>query len=121
MLVSRVRKLEHITFVGDKEETLSSIRTLLQKKNQWGAYCEAIINSAANCSSATVPLAAISPFRPAKIEVPNGDVRFVYQLISLKDNGVTFVRQTKNLRRTLFQHNSKSQSLHNYYHKNNLL
>ena len=32
VIVSRVRKLEHITFVGDKEETLSSIRTLLLKK-----------------------------------------------------------------------------------------
>ena len=61
VIVSRVRKMQDITFVGEASETLSAIRELLNKKNQWYEYCQRIVDTSANCSS--VPLPGVSIFR----------------------------------------------------------
>ena len=114
VIVSRVRKLEDVTFIGDKEETLTSVCILLKKTNQWANYCDAIIKSAANCLSATVPLTLVSPFRPSKIEVPSGDFGFVYQIISIKNTKFTYIGHCENMRKKLFEHNSSSSGLQNH-------
>ena len=47
VIVSLVRKREDITFVGEASETLSAIRELLNKKNQWDEYCQRIVDTSA--------------------------------------------------------------------------
>ena len=68
VIVSRVRCLSYITFLGNKTTTLSSIKTLLQKGNQWDTYTETIVDASSNCPQHVVNLVRYCPFRPNKLK-----------------------------------------------------
>ena len=106
VLVSRVQHLGDITFLGEKTATLASIRKLLTQTSQWDEYTETLVRTSANQADAIFNLARVSPYRPRKIELPPGEVGFVYLLVSTKDAMSTYVGQTSDLRRRLREHNS---------------
>jgi len=110
VLVSRVQNLGDITFLGDKHVTLEAIRRLLKQSSQWDEFTERLVNTASNQPSSSLNLANLSPFTPRKIELPPGEVGFVYLLVSTKDVTSTYVGQTSDLRRRLREHNSGSGS-----------
>ena len=110
VLVSRVQNLGDITFLGDKHVTLEAIRRLLKQSSQWDEFTERLVNTASNQPSTSLNLANLSPFTPRKIELPPGEVGFVYLLVSTKDATSTYVGQTSDLRRRLREHNSGSGS-----------
>ena len=110
VLVSRVQNLGDITFLGDKHVTLEAIRRLLTQSSQWDEFTERLVNTASNQPSSSFNLANLSPFTPRKIELPPGEVGFVYLLVSTKDVTSTYVGQTSDLRRRLREHNSGSGS-----------
>ena len=94
VLVSRVQNLKDLTFLGDKETTLTSIKRLLGQTAQWDQYTEKLVETACNQETVVFDLAKTSPFKPRKVEVPNGDVGFVYLLVSTKDVSVSYVGET---------------------------
>ena len=106
VLVSRVQNLKDITFLGDKNTTLLSIKNLLGKSSQWDDYTERLVRTASNQDNAVFDMAALSPFRPRKIELPVGEVGFVYLLVSTRDISACYVGEISNLRRRLLEHNS---------------
>ena len=46
------------------------------------------------------------PYRAIDVELPTDSTGYVYLLLSLSDDSVTYIGQTSNLRRRLDQHNS---------------
>ena len=106
VLVSRVQNLKDLTFLGDRETTLTSIKRLLGQTAQWDEYTEKLVETACNQETVVFDLAKTSPFKPRKVEVPNGDVGFVYLLVSTKDVSVSYVGETSNIKLRLREHNS---------------
>ena len=117
VLVSRKQHLGDITFLGEKTATLESIGKVLTQTSQWDEFTETLVRTSANQGDALFDLARVSPFRPRKIELPPGEIGFVYLLESTKDAMSTYVGQTSDLRRRLREHNSGNGSyLTNQHH-----
>ena len=106
VLVSRVQNLNDLTFLGDKETTITSIKRLLGQTAQWDEYTEKLVETACNQAPVVFDLANTCPFRPRKVDIPPGDVGFVYLLVSTKDISVSYVGETCNIKRRLREHNS---------------
>ena len=105
VLVSRVRRLEDITFIGEKSITLSSIAQLLRKRNQWDQYTAELVNTSCNSVAVTLDLSKLSIFRPRKIIIPESTCGYVYIIVSTRANNTFYVGETTNLRRRLHEHN----------------
>ena len=105
VLVSRVRRLEDITFIGDKSITLSSIAQLLRKRNQWDQYTAELVNTSCNSVAVTLDLSKLSIFRPRKIIIPQCTFGYVYIIVSTRAINTFYVGETTDLRRRLHEHN----------------
>ena len=105
VLVSRVQNLKDLTFVGDRETTIITIKRLLGQTAQWDEYTEKLVQTACNQAPVVFDIANTS-FKPRKVDIPPGDVGFVYLLVSTKDISVSYVGETCNIKRRLREHNS---------------
>ena len=106
VIVSRVHRLEDITFIGNKEETLESISLLLSSGNQWDEYTTSLVNTACNCSDFSFDLTKLSIYRPMKISLPDRCCGFLYVIVSTKIVNTFYIGETRDLRRRLHEHNS---------------
>ena len=84
---SRVRRLEALSFVGKKEETLRAMQSVLSKRNlkeeRIYKFFEAVRSASATSTPAEIPM---SPFLQSNFYVPKTANGFVFVLVSLKDN-----------------------------------
>ena len=106
VIVSRVHRLEDITFIGNKDETLESISLLLSTSNQWDEYTTTLINTASNCQDFNFDLNKLSIYRPMKISLPDTCCGFVYIIVSTKVVNTFYIGETRDLRRRLHEHNT---------------
>ena len=84
---SRVRHLEALSFVGEKEETLRAMQSVLSKRNlkeeRIYRFFEAVRSASVASTPAEIPM---SPFLQSNFSVPKTANGFVFGLVSLKDN-----------------------------------
>ena len=106
VLISRVRSLECVTFVGNKDTTLRNVRRTLELKSQWTSLIYELINGFSGNPAPTVYHGNKSPFPPFFSEVPDTNHPFVYLLLSSKQGGLWYIGSTSKLRRRLREHNS---------------
>jgi DNA replication protein DnaC len=102
VLVSRVRKLSDLYFVGNPDVTHSSIQYLCQLRDMWRDYVNDVVyKSAVNI----VQDDAIhtSPFLPFYRELPNGECVYIIYSAS---SGRCYCGQTEDMRRRINQHNT---------------
>ena len=107
VLVSRVKHLSHVTFVGDKEETLKTLKTILLIRTQWSTYVDHFLGQITQ--KADFPQVFDlneTQFVPYTIEIPRHSVGYVYMLVSRSVRDCVYVGETCNLRRRLREHNS---------------
>ena len=113
VIVSRVKQLKKLTFVGDKTATLSAIKTLLQERDRKEEHMFTLLdkirrNSRSGSVVEPINVSRMSyvPFNKTIPETPNG---FVYLLISVNQCSpqTFYVGQTKRaLLVRLSEHNS---------------
>ena len=109
VLLSRVSKIDEITFVGEKQDIENTLATIIQKQSCWTIFINEFltkISSSQNryCSS-TLDLSS-TQFQPWNIVLPEDDVGFVYLLVSTKKQNVFYVGETVCMRKSLREHNS---------------
>lgn len=108
VLVSRVKNLKDITFVGNRQTTLRSLKNVLQRTSQWGNYVEHLLHQI--CTNTMVPRVIDlneTGFLPYTTQVPNtSDNGFVYMLISRTISQCIYIGTTNTLRQRLRQHNT---------------
>ena len=107
VLLSRVTKLDEITFIGNKTDIETTLSTIIQKKNCWTDFIDNFLSKLTtdNQLPGTLNLLA-SHFSPWNIILPEDEVGFVYLLISTKIAGVFFIGETVGLRKCLKAINS---------------
>ena len=107
VLVSRVRSLSNVTFVGEKCDTLEAIKAVLMINTQWSRYIDHFLDQIVQRTAITpVFEIAKTEFEPYCIEIPRHSVGYVYLLISRVVEHCIYVGETENLRRRLKEHNS---------------
>ena len=108
VLISRVRDLNNITFVGDKNQTLEEIRTLLKKQSQWSSIIEQLYtcNNLNSKEIREIDLGLAAPLSPKHIELPKTSTGYCYLIESLKQPRLFYIGSTSCLKKRLAEHNS---------------
>ena len=109
VIISRTRLPSKTIFVGCKEQTLDTLRSVLLRKTQWTDHISdilEIITVNGNPSSPRVLTHDNFPFRIRDATLPNDNSGIVYMLISLRRRTFTYIGKTKHPRRRLQNHNS---------------
>jgi hypothetical protein len=102
VVVSRVRTLSDLYFVGPVSVTRASILSLCNMRDIWRDYINSVVlKSAVNVVQET-PI-EISPFQPFYRPLPDGECVYILYSASRR---VCYCGQTGNMRRRLRQHNS---------------
>ena len=79
VLLSRVKHLSHVTFVGVKEETLNAIKFILQIKTQWSTYVDHFLRQiTSNPDFPQVFNLNETQLLPFNIEIPRHPAGYVY-------------------------------------------
>ena len=116
VIVSRVKQLKNLTFVGDKSATLNAIKALFEQRDLREERMFGLLDTIRhNRRSASVQAINISrmSFIPFNKNIPSTPFGFVYLLVSVnpKSSGTFYVGQTSRpLLRRLSEHNSGSGS-----------
>ena len=104
VVVSRVRNLSQVTFVGSLRDNEAAIVDLLSKTTQWMRLTREVLD--VWCSrDTTVSLAKFSPYTPSSRNLPVHNVGFCYLLQSVPLNSLLYIGSTMNLRRRVAEHN----------------
>ena len=106
VLLSRVRDLSNITFVGDKISTVDCIKDTMSKEHHLLPFVVSLIRSFTQSPTNIITSELLSPFPLSCSELPNTSFGFCYLLRSLKLKHCFYIGQCKNLKRRLSQHNS---------------
>jgi len=111
VLLSRTRLGKNIIFVGDKNETVNALSSVIKTTNQWTNYMESVIqivcvNDSTELSNIPIHNHHQCPFRFCDMPLPTCNTGFVYMLVSLRDNTRSYIGQTMNIITRLNQHNS---------------
>ena len=104
VLLSRVRNLGHITFVGTLAETLEGMTILLQQKSKATAL---VLRTLEGLDVLGQPDRVVeNAYVQLQQDIPDYNVGFVYMLASSRRPLQAYVGETMNIRRRLTQHNS---------------
>ena len=113
VIVSRVKQLKNLTFVGSKSETLNAVRTILETRDRREEHMFSLLdgirnNSRSGSTAEPINISRMSfvPFNKNIPETPNG---FVYLLTSVNPNsaGTFYIGQTSRALLTrLSEHNT---------------
>ena len=110
VLLSRTKHGKDIFFVGDKNDTINSLTSLIQTTNQWMDYMESIMEMATiDPVSETNDVCIFNhrecPFRITDMPLPECNSGFVYMLVSNRNHYFCYIGQTGNMSSRLNQHN----------------
>ena len=112
VIISRVKELKNLVFVGNKRSTLNAIRTLFEERDLREEHLFSLMDKIrSNGTSSTVQPVNISrmSFIPFNKDIPQTPFGFVYLLLSVNPQSVDtfYVGQTKRALLTrLSEHNS---------------
>ena len=104
VVVSRVRNLSQVTFVGSIQETEAAVVGLLSITSQWTRLTREILD--VWCSGETaVRQGKFAPYTPTSRNLPVHSLGFCYLLQSVPLNTLLYIGSTMNLRRRITEHN----------------
>ena len=105
VVMSRVRNLNQVTFVGTKEAKRAAVLGLVRKRSQWSELTSEILTKS-SARDPTFFLANASPFPPTTRDLPTQNLGFSYFLQSFPQNELLYIRSTMSLLRRLKEHNA---------------
>ncbi|KAF4714116.1 hypothetical protein FOZ62_022488, partial [Perkinsus olseni] len=111
VIISRVREMNNIIFVGPKRDIMDAIKVLLVQSTQWDGYVRHLVgrlssaNAVVNFNGPPRILFHARPFRPRDTPIPNDYASYVYLLVSTKRPSYSYIGQTNRLARRVDQHN----------------
>ena len=102
VIVSRVKELKNLTFVGGKTQTLDAIRTVFENRDLREEHLFTLMDNIRNNVNTTsnnqpVDIARMS-FVPFNKEIPQTPFGFVYLLVSLSPHSQLFLRGSNEAR-----------------------
>ena len=113
VILTRTKRAEDTIFVGNKQDTLDALKTILLSRTQWTDYIEhvlSIVTVNQENSNTEGDIRTMNqndfPFRICDISLPSSRTGFVYFLLSVKDKSFTYIGSTVCIRERLPQHNS---------------
>ena len=106
VVVSRVTDLSHITFVGNRTETLNAIKELCRKENHLLWYIESLLQIYSHGSGRIAQCQQFHPFPLKHFDVPSASIGFCYLLVSVPHRDLFYIGSCMNLRKRLSQHNA---------------
>jgi len=111
VLLSSTRLGSNIIFVGNKNDTVNALSSLIRTTNQWMNYMENIIEMATvNGRSANSQISVFNhqdcPYRLCDMSLPTCNTGFVYMLVSIRVPTFSYIGETGNIITRLNQHNS---------------
>ena len=104
VLLSRVSKLDDITFVGEEHEIELTLTAAIQQKSCWGTFINDLLEKLASTPSDLTPPTLnllSSNVVPWNIVLPEDNVGFVYLLISTKIPNAYCIGEALEIRREL--------------------
>ena len=104
VLLSRVSKLEEITFIGEKADIEATLCTIIQKQNCWSEFIENFLTRltpSSNPNSTASLNLTTTCFSPWNTVLPADETGFVYLLTSTKIASAFFIGETVGLRKCL--------------------
>ena len=103
VIVSRVRHLGNVHFVGEKTHTLHVLKSLLTKRSQYDLAMTDFLEAASSRTHGNLPTIDLTQgaYLPSTVEVPHGPGPFLYYFQSTKSTSVKRIGHTDNLRRAL--------------------
>ena len=108
VLISRVKELKHLTFVGSKSSSLRTIAAICSNNNQWDFFIHDFVESLSRQNSSlaltTFPIHQ-HVYAMSRQSIPEDNCATVYCLMSLKDQSLSIGR-CSSIRKTLQQVNS---------------
>ena len=105
VVMSRVRSLNQVTFVGSKESNKRAVLDLVCKKSQWAELTNEILTKISACDP-TIDHARASPFPPSVKELPVQNLGFCYLLQSEPQQHLLYIGSTMSLVLRLREHNA---------------
>ena len=100
VLLSRVRTLQKISLVGNKEDTIETIKLTLQRRSRWDYHLANILNS--NYTRVdSINQAQSHPIYSLHVETSSTAVRYVYLLQSYTQRSLFYNGSTCKLKRRL--------------------
>ena len=108
VLLSRVSKLEDITFIGTESDLLATLTAVIQKESCWSHFINSLLLTLASPTTTHTSTFNVltTNFQPWNIVLPDDNTGFVYILVSTKITNVFYIGETVCLRRRLREHNS---------------
>ena len=105
-VMSRVRLLKNVYFVGSKEETLRAVEKVLRKRPyQWQTIEKMIEVSDLLRYQSIIPVDSNLPLKSPYTSLPEGEIPCVYIFVSSEDHSILYIGHTKNLRAELLNAN----------------
>jgi predicted GIY-YIG superfamily endonuclease len=117
VLLSRTFLGRHLIFVGNKNDTIEALTTLIQRRSQYSGYISHLLSVLCGQSMADDALSSpaihneLIPFCPIDVQLPQDGSGFCYIVVSLQDHSCTYIGQTLSIVRRLNQHNSGTGSI----------
>ena len=109
VLLSRVSRLDDLTFVGTAEDLERTLIEVIQRQSCWCDFISNFLSQMTQPASTNQPTTMnllTSNFMPWNVVLPSDDTGFVYILLSTKLANVFYIGETINLRQSLREHNS---------------
>ena len=103
VLLSRTRYAKNLMFVGNREATINAILNALSKPHPHLTKINNLIERLCNENQTPVIIPHPTIYRPRDATIPA--LRCVYLLVSTKFHDITYIGETDNLSRRLYQHN----------------
>ena len=101
VILTRTKKAKDTIFVGNKQETLDALKSILLSRTQWTDYIEHVLNVVTVNEELNTTRNEIRtmnqndyPFQICDISLPSTRTGFIYFLISVKDKTFTYIGLT---------------------------
>ena len=101
VILTRTKKAKDTIFVGNKQETLDALKSILPSRIQWIDYIEHVLNVVTVNEDLNTRRNEIQtmnqndyPFLICDISLPSTWTGFIYFLISVKDKTFTYIGLT---------------------------
>ena len=110
VLLSRTKFVKDTIFVGNKQDTINGLKTLLLQRTQWSDYMDHVlsvvtVNQDNDTPQSRTMIQTDFPFRIRDLQLPQCRTGFVYMLILL-NRDFCYIGETICIRQRLRQHNS---------------
>ena len=113
VMLSRTHIASDTIIVGETKFAVDKIWNLITIQTQWTAYIDQLLDRLSVNGNGgpirdvhtVISVPSVYPYRISDFSLPSDSTGFVYILVSVKDCSRTYVGQTENISKRLYQHN----------------